>query len=364
MTILKFKICVVGIIIISLIYIAYLRIQMNFRFRKSDKPPVILFYELHRERWFHPFNLSGVCPDYCVFTENKSFYNESQAVIFFRTLKVPPPIKIVNQKWIYLTFEPPIKQHNTRKPWIEQLESFDWLMSYERNADLYVPFGRLQKVLTVQTSGLNYSLIYSRKDREVALVVSHCHTHSQRETYVKELQKYINVDIYGGCGDKKCPANSGWGPAHLNSFTDCKTNLSKRYKFYLSFEQALCEDYTSEKLYGIFESNNLMIPVVRGDPKISKVLPTGTYISTFDYKSIKELADHLKLVGSTEEMYTAYLKKKLQYQLTRWQDSFALGICELCSKLTGSHENAQWHHVFNLHRRLTEDMCYKPSDIK
>jgi hypothetical protein len=82
--------------------------------------------------------LSGVCSDYCIFTENKTFYKESQAVIFFRTLNAPPPIKIVNQKWIYLTFEPPIKQQAIlpRKPWIEILESFDWLMSYERNSDL------------------------------------------------------------------------------------------------------------------------------------------------------------------------------------------------------------------------------------
>ena len=344
----------------------YLRKQMNFRFRKSDTPPVILLYEPHLERWFQPFNLSGVCSDYCIFTENKTFYKESQAVIFFRTLNAPPPIKIVNQKWIYLTFEPPIKQQAIlpRKPWIEKLESFDWLMSYERNSDLYVPFGRLEKVPTVKPPELNYSLIYSKKDREVAWLVSHCHTHSQRETYIKELQKYINVSVYGGCGDKKCPADSGWGTGRLNFLTDCKTVLSERYKFYLSFEQALCDGYTSEKLYGIFESNNLMIPIVRGDPNISKVLPTGTYISTFDYQSIKDLADHLKLVGSTEEMYTAYLKQKLQYKLTRWEDNFVLGVCELCSKLTWSQDNSNQQHAFNLRRRLTEDMCYVQSDIK
>ena len=31
--------------------------------------------------------------------------------------------------------------------------------------------------------------------------VSHCHTSSQREKYVTELQKYIDVDVFGYCGE-------------------------------------------------------------------------------------------------------------------------------------------------------------------
>jgi len=34
-----------------------------------------------------------------------------------------------------------------------------------------------------------------------AWFVSHCHTSSQREKYVTELQKYIDVDIFGYCGE-------------------------------------------------------------------------------------------------------------------------------------------------------------------
>ena len=35
--------------------------------------------------------------------------------------------------------------------------------------------------------------------------VSNCHSSSRREFYVRELQKDIPVDVYGDCGDFKCP---------------------------------------------------------------------------------------------------------------------------------------------------------------
>ena len=41
------------------------------------------------------------------------------------------------------------------------------------------------------------------KTKSIAWMVSHCKTHSQRETYVQELGKYIDVDIYGACDDGK-----------------------------------------------------------------------------------------------------------------------------------------------------------------
>ncbi len=34
----------------------------------------------------------------------------------------------------------------------------------------------------------------------VAWFVGNCKTQSKRELYVKELQKYIDVDVYGNCG--------------------------------------------------------------------------------------------------------------------------------------------------------------------
>lgn len=45
----------------------------------------------------------------------------------------------------------------------------------------------------------------SRKSKKVAWFVSHCQTPGGREDYVTELQKHIQVDIYGECGPLRCP---------------------------------------------------------------------------------------------------------------------------------------------------------------
>ena len=63
-----------------------------------------------------------------------------------------------------------------------------------------------------------------------------------REDYVHSMQDFMSVDIFGLCGNTTgCPHG-----------TDCLTTLSREYKFYLAFENSICEDYVSEKLVLIY----------------------------------------------------------------------------------------------------------------
>ena len=68
-----------------------------------------------------------------------------------------------------------------------------------------------------------------------AWLVSNCNTHSEREDYVTDLQEHISIDIYGQCGNHRCPDNDR-----------CFEFLSKKYMFYLSFENSICQDYVTE----------------------------------------------------------------------------------------------------------------------
>ena len=82
------------------------------------------------------------------------------------------------------------------------------------------------------------------KTKLVAWFVSNCKTPGLREEYVKKLQTFIPVDIYGECGPLKCPRNNA---------ASCNNMLQKDYKFYLSFENRFDEDifstYSSTLLY-------------------------------------------------------------------------------------------------------------------
>ena len=91
-----------------------------------------------------------------------------------------------------------------------------------------------------------------------AALISNCGGSSKRLEYIKELQKYVQVDVYGACGTKKCP------DAHRNGTKqkDCRAILADQYKFFLSFENSLCRDYISEKFFSTIVFNT--VPVVHG----------------------------------------------------------------------------------------------------
>jgi hypothetical protein len=62
------------------------------------------------------------------------------------------------------------------------------------------------------------------------------------------------------------------------------------YKYYLAFENSICEDYVTEKLFRLYNTNFNIIPVVRGALNVKELLPPNTFISTLDYKSYSEVS--------------------------------------------------------------------------
>ena len=173
----------------------------------------------------------------------------------------------------------------------------------------------------------------------------------------KELQKYIQVDVFGACGDKNCPF-----PVYkAEDYTRCKSFISQKYKFYLSFENSLCYNYVTEKVFGMYENNNMMIPVVRSAPNVAQFLPNGTYIQTSKFSSPEKLAEYLKKVGSSEEMFTKILKEKHAYKVTSWMESYSRAICQMCNKI--KHFTKVSTPKENLYSRLMVDTCINAVDI-
>lgn len=156
----------------------------------------------------------------------------------------------------------------------------------------------------------------------------HCPVPSRREEYIEQLQKYIQVDTFGACGKKKCGVRTVLK-------NDCLTNLTKEYKFYFSFENNICRDYSTEKVFNLYkyDFNLCIIPVVNGSPQASEYLPKGTFLSTLDYTSPEALAKKLKEIGSSENLYTNYLKEKDKYYSLDEPEIFREAMCNVCQKL-------------------------------
>ena len=240
------------------------------------------------------------------------------------------------QRFIFFTQEPPPMMPIQ----ISSIENFfNWTMSYKLDSDIQLLYGRITpgpsaprtnrelKKFIKETSfplAKNYSI---NKIRPVVWMASHCSTDSSRETYVQELGRFIQVDVYGKCGNLSCHRDDQtW-----ISDPQCYITLQKKYKFYLSFENSICNDYVTEKFFEIM--NHDMVPVVYGGANYSKIAPPHSYINALEYTP-KKLAQYLQMLHENDTLYNEYFWWKSHYNVeVGWEQMARHGFCDLCKKL-------------------------------
>jgi alpha-1,3-fucosyltransferase len=196
-------------------------------------------------------------------TGDRSLFNQSDVVIFSiqrMNLTDLPTHRFPHQRFVFFEMESPATTdyrpllHNRTR-----FGFFNWTMTYRLDSDI-VHRDSYGIVLPIQNStmtssypkvrlrGSSSAALHDRKDSDELVniaskkklavwFVSHCVTSNRREDYVKELSKYIPVDIYGKCGNLTCTNRN-----------QCKEMIRKDYKFYIAFENSLCTDYVTEKL--------------------------------------------------------------------------------------------------------------------
>jgi hypothetical protein len=143
--------------------------------------------------------------------------------------------------------------------WTEYMDTspmanfFNWTVTYRWDSDMVRPYGYVKPIGNVplhpsesqmkeylSNSKVNYA---DGKTKMAAWFVTNCHSKSSRNEMVQELQKYVQVDVYGGCGTLSCPKKSGEDA----SSEECLAMAAKNYKFYMALENSLCLDYITEK---------------------------------------------------------------------------------------------------------------------
>ena len=136
---------------------------------------------------------------------------------------------------------------------------------------------------------------------------SGCNPPSDRDAYVNELMKYMPVDSYGAClNNKKMPEHL---QSPLTMHDDALREFVGKYKFALTFENAVCNDYITEKLWRPIAAGT--VPIYKGAPNIRQWLPdNNSVILVDDFKNPKDLADYLIYLASHEGEYNKYLSFK------------------------------------------------------
>ena len=252
----------------------------------------------------------------CVYVNaNRTTYNDSQVVLFnFHTLdsKDIPKYRPPGQKWIFSMYESPSR---TNMKLLSRLRfAFNATMTKMVHADIPIPFETYAAgdLLSLKPSDLEelkteLTVMVNKKSKMVAWFVSNCRTPSAREKYVKKLSKYVQVDVFGKCGKLNCSQQRSDG-------MDCDRMLDSEYRFYLSFENRLCEDYVTEKLRRAVRRD--VIPIVLGGADYTKFLPPDTYLDVRNFKSAQHLATYLYNLANRTSSYVDYLiRKRLMIRL-------------------------------------------------
>ena len=235
---------------------------------------------------------------------------------------------------------------------------FNLTMTYKLNSDIQLLYGRIKPKVSAPKTSMEVERLISKtrfmkkpsKTKYVAWMVSHCETESFRETYVKELQKYIDVDVIGECesGNFSCPRNEHW-----ISDQECYDYLEKEYKFYLSFENSLCDDYATEKFFNILAHD--IVPVVYGGANYSKLAPPHSYIDALQYTP-RQLARYLKQISKDDRLYNEFFWWKEYYEVeTGIEQMVRNAFCELCRML---HEESTVKIYETIERFWNASQCY------
>ncbi|OQV25736.1 putative Glycoprotein 3-alpha-L-fucosyltransferase A [Hypsibius exemplaris] len=246
----------------------------------------------------------GPCPESrCAMTTNRAHFNRSAAVLFFAASmnrflphnNATPVRAFPDQVFVYAMGESPI--HGG--PWGYMLERdfFNWTLTYRLDSDIRAHYTYR---VPLEKERRNFA---AGKRKMVVWIVSHCQTSSEREKYVRELRKYVAVDVYGRCGNLSCGRN--WT-------NEVCLDVMKEYKFYLSFENSLCHDYVTEKMIRALEHE--IVPIVYGDGRY-QIFPRNSYIHTYDYSSPEKLAEYLHFLDKDDTAYNRHMEWRYNRKL-------------------------------------------------
>ncbi|KAI1718243.1 glycosyltransferase family 10 (fucosyltransferase) c-term domain-containing protein [Ditylenchus destructor] len=289
-----------------------------------------------------PF-VQQMCPYNCVYTDNRSDENVRHAAIIiyhirdkidFNEKDLPPPNS--NRLNVFFQTESPL-----HVDWYgERLDKnykkiphdfFNITMTYSKKSDIFLPYDKFEPIDPKNTSPeeiwteKEISDKVANKSKLVLLFVSHCHTISHREDYVKELRKHIKISEYGQCSGKSCVNDDRWHhAAGEDGGQACVFQEIEKHMFYLAFENAVCNYYVTEKFW---QMKRLIVPIVLSRRSLRGLgVPEGSYIATEDFPSPKALAQHLKWLQKNRDEYMKYFAWTKDYK----RSSGSNPLCDLC----------------------------------
>ncbi|XP_068217867.1 alpha-(1,3)-fucosyltransferase C-like [Palaemon carinicauda] len=314
------------------------------KFRSGSVPRVLLWSDpLKRKFWEAVFRqvTEGYCPLPCEIIYDVQKKATADAIIIhlsgakdYKTVTKNLSPRDPRQPWVMLTFEaPPYARTAYQTRFSKYNGLYNRTMTYRRDSDIVINHGfvvpKEDTIFLPQPWVVPPVMKVGNLSKNLAVAfISHCPTASRRMQYIREVQKYATVHIYGSCGDLKC-GSSMFIANRYNATTDkCLKQAGETYLFYFAFENSFCKEYATEKVYNLLHYS--IVPVVWGSANYSSILPPNSYVNANDYTP-KELAERLMYLQDHPEEYQKYFEWKKYYQPSTVSGERI--VCQMCSRL-------------------------------
>lgn len=266
---------------------------MTLDFKQPRRFPTdFKFILIWNNAYYHPNQVIGQGQDVflyhncthfnCFITSNKDYLIDLRyfdAILFDEDshFDVHPPYRTPYQKYVFTAdesgkFDPICNQ--------EYQNYYNMTWTYRLDSDIPKPFiSILDKYGKVVGPKINMTWVYPmkpvgkeimekirKKNKAVAWFSSYCVSQMLDETQALArrlneslVKNHLKLDVYGWCGNKKCPKGI---------IEECLMLLRKEYYFYLAFESSFSEDYVSEKI--LYPLQNYAVPIVFGGADYSR----------------------------------------------------------------------------------------------
>jgi hypothetical protein len=258
------------------------RIHADANASASEDVSILFFTTM----WGAPLDTRGI-PDCCQLHTDRNRFDEADAVVFhIPTLTRLPEEKPEGQLWVAWSMECDAHYPRLRDPGF--LRHFDLTMTYRLNSDVpalytayYDPPAEFQRRLRTPPRAKS-------PDRLASMFVSSGLNRSGRVDYATELMRYLDVHSFG-----KTLKNRRVPPPDRGR--ESKLDLIASYRFDLAFENAVGDDYVTEKFFDPLVVGT--VPVYLGAPNVDRFAPGYRCFvdaSAFDPKGLAEYLLHLQ----------------------------------------------------------------------
>ena len=227
-----------------------------------------------------------------------------------------------NHPIIVLSHESPAQPHHR---WKSSLNLFSGTMTYSPNSTFYYPFGATMPLRFTESSLNSPQINYARgKTKGAYAYVSSCDTlHYNRLEAMKQLSRYIDVDIFGQCtDDSPC--------SRLD--VQCEAKMHAEYRFYLAFENSVCKDYITEKFWKALQSPAHFVPVALGGFSVNEynqIAPPESFLHVYNFSSLEHLGRYMQYLIKNDVAYNRYHQWKQKFVISNLDHENMCNLCKL-----------------------------------